>query len=144
MTDFKVYLIYNKVDTKDSNTYVGCTRQTIRERFQEHKADAHQGSHMVVHKYMREVGIRNFDIKLLEKYDSGCKEEKESNWISLVKSTLNYNRLSLHCFPSRREYKQYWRKQNILLRKYVCSDCDNAFTEGYNLRKHKCPCKSNH
>ena len=80
MTDFKVYLIYNKVDTKDSNTYVGCTRQTLKGRFQDHKSEAHRGSQMVLHKYMREVGIRNFDIKLLEKYDSGCREEKESNW----------------------------------------------------------------
>lgn len=61
---FRVYIITNTVNDMK---YVGVTSQSLKERFRQHKASAMlRCSKSLIHQAMREYGIDNFEIHLIE------------------------------------------------------------------------------
>ena len=69
MTDYRIYLITNLAKTKN-NLYVGQTKYSIEQRFNEHWYEAQHLTtkhyDTVLHKAMCKYGIENFKIELLE------------------------------------------------------------------------------
>ena len=45
--------------------YIGCTSQSVAERFKQHKYDVKRTTDLL-HSAMGEYGIANFDVKLIE------------------------------------------------------------------------------
>ena len=69
MTEYRIYLITNLAKTKN-NLYVGQTKYSIEQRFNEHWYEAQHLTtkhyDTVLHKAMCKYGIKNFKIELLE------------------------------------------------------------------------------
>lgn len=59
---FRIYLITNKVNGMQ---YIGCTSQSITERFKQHEYDVKRTTDLL-HSAMGEYGIANFDVELIE------------------------------------------------------------------------------
>ena len=84
--------IYKISNTKTSDIYIGSTIQQIKNRFKTHKSNARIGKKEKLYEYMREHGIDNFLIELLEECDLKNKKElgiKEKKYYDLLKPSLN-------------------------------------------------------
>ena len=77
---FRIYLITNKVNGMQ---YVGCTSQSVAERFKQHTYDVKRTTDML-HTAMGEYGITNFDVELIEdNIPTEKAEEAERYYIEL-------------------------------------------------------------
>ena len=84
--------IYKISNTKTSDIYIGSTIQEIKNRFKTHKSNARIGKKEKLYEFMREHGIDNFSIELLEECDLKNKKElgiKEKKYYDLLKPSLN-------------------------------------------------------
>jgi len=84
--------IYKIINTKTSDIYIGSTIQELKNRFKTHKSNARLGKTAKLYKFMRENGIDNFLIELLEECDLKNKKElgiKEKKYYDLLKPSLN-------------------------------------------------------
>ena len=79
--------IYKITNTKTDDIYIGSTIQTIKNRFKAHKSNAKNKKNTLLYECMRENGIENFNVELLEEFSLSNKEEigikEKEKWISL-------------------------------------------------------------
>lgn len=84
--------IYKITNTQTSDLYVGSTIQELKKRFKTHRSNARLGKTEKIYECMREHGIENFKIELIEEfeitstYDLGVKEKK---YYDLLLPSLN-------------------------------------------------------
>ena len=118
--------IYKIVNTIDDDLYVGSTRQTIAQRMTVHRADSRKGKKMLVSQHMRELGIANFSIHLLECKEVENRDERlqlETEWqyklgaknVKLADGTVRHlpmlnQRPAFISKEEHLEYKRRWAK----------------------------------
>ena len=104
----KVYCILNLID---DDVYVGSTCQTLSQRMTKHRHNTKsRPDAMKITQKMRDQGIENFYIKLLEEYPCENKEQlmkKEGEWIRNI-STLNDKVMG----RTHAEWMKKWREEN--------------------------------
>ena len=61
--------IYKISSSKTTDFYIGSTIQELRNRFKTHKSDAKLGKDKKLYDCMREHGIENFNIELVEEFN---------------------------------------------------------------------------
>lgn len=86
-----IYVITNKLNGMQ---YVGATAFSIRKRFKEHCRGINriQSYNRPLYRDMREYGVENFDIELLEECDDDVKFDREVYWIEKLDTYKNgYN-----------------------------------------------------
>ena len=73
----KIYKIVNLTVNDDCECYIGSTCDTLAKRFAYHKRDAEleRYANMVIYQKMKECGIDNFRIILVEDYPCNNKSE---------------------------------------------------------------------
>ena len=132
----KIYCIRNSVD---DDIYVGSTTQALSKRMDIHRSHARtesKKSNYKLYQKMKEVGIEQFYIELIEKYECNSKEElfkKEGEWIRKM-GTLNFQIAGRPIEECRKEYysrdperwREYHKKWNE----------DNREKEQTRLKKH--------
>ena len=85
----EIYKITNRLN---NNVYIGQTTQGVQRRFRQHIEKALSGGHGKLHTAMRECGIENFDIEVIERCEEECLDDREKYWISHYNSMNNgYN-----------------------------------------------------
>ena len=105
----KIYSIRNYLNDK---VYIGSTTQSLAKRFSAHKGqiNANKTRNRPLYIAMRELGVTNFYIELIELYPCTCKDElhaREGHYIRQYDSFNNgYNRVI-----NGRTQKEY-RKEN--------------------------------
>lgn len=104
--------IYKISSSKTGEFYVGSTIQELKNRFKTHKSNARLGKDEKLYKCMREYGIENFIIELVEEFDIQSKGdikigEKEIEHFNCLKPTLNM------VTPKIREVKEFGRIYRI-------------------------------
>lgn len=87
----KIYKLYNLSNHEDF--YVGSTcKSQLSMRLSQHRYDATHNRTSLVYQHMKQVGIDNFIIELLESYPCNSKDElraREGYYIRLLKPSLN-------------------------------------------------------
>lgn len=85
--------IYKITNTINGKVYIGQTKQTIEQRFIQHKSHARTGqSHHKLARALRKYGDENFIIELVEVCDYEMLNERERYWINIFNSIENgYN-----------------------------------------------------
>jgi hypothetical protein len=86
--------IYKISSSNTSDFYIGSTIQELRNRFKTHKSDAKLGKDKKLYDCMREYGIENFKIELVEEFEIDNKRdpkigEKETEYYNKLYPTLN-------------------------------------------------------
>lgn len=85
-----------KIDAIDlSDFYIGSTKMTLSKRMGKHREDCRNGAPWRIHEWMREIGIQNARISLLETHTCNSFEEqaaKEQDVIDRFRPTLNTQR----------------------------------------------------
>ena len=77
--NYKVYVITNKSNGKQ---YVGQTKHTLKRRMQWHIRDAKNGQKRILSQAIREYGVDNFKIQVIEEHLSpNYVDECERYWI---------------------------------------------------------------
>ena len=112
----KIYCIRNWLD---DDIYVGSTTQALSKRMDRHRSHARtdsKKSNYKLYQKMKEVGIEQFYIELIEKYECNSKEElfkKEGEWIRKM-GTLNFQIAGRPIEECRKEYynrdPERWRE----------------------------------
>ena len=92
MPDYTHSKIYKIINDKTSDTYIGSTTQRLCSRMALHRRDAKQGKGYPLYHKMREVGIDNFYIQLIQ--EASCSDRRElekieGDMIKEFKPTLN-------------------------------------------------------
>ena len=96
MKDFtkcKIYKLVLKGSDECDDMYIGSTIRSLAERMVVHRLDARRGRDTNVYKWMRDVGVENVQIVLLEEYRD-CQNfeqqrQREREWIEKLKPSLN-------------------------------------------------------
>lgn len=101
MSDFSEAKIYKITNLKTGKVYVGSTCRPIEYRYSAHISASIQGLKSPLYVDMREYGIDNFKLELVENYECKCKEallSREQYWIDQLKANgiLNRNRAWQH------------------------------------------------
>ena len=110
MADYSKGKIYKILNTVDNEIYVGATIQTLSNRMSRHRTrcvnefDANYGSKLYQH--MRNVGINNCYIELIENYPCGSKEELNAREGQLIRDIATLNR------KIEGRTNQEWREEN--------------------------------
>lgn len=108
----KVYRIDNCIDDK---FYIGCTTKSLAERMSKHRYNASSGrSTASLHQHMRDLGIHNFTIYLIECKPCTSKEELtalEGEHVRTLKPHLNYQT------PGRSQMDYYNENREIVREK---------------------------
>lgn len=86
--------IYKISSFKTSEFYIGSTIQELKNRFKTHRSDAKLGKEKKLYDCMREHGIENFKIELVEEFEIEHKRdpkigEKELEYYNKLNPTLN-------------------------------------------------------
>lgn len=86
--------VYKITSQKTIDFYIGSTIQELKHRFKTHRSNAHVGKKMKLYECMREHGIDNFTIELIEEFEINNKNdiklgEKEKEYFDKLKPTLN-------------------------------------------------------
>ena len=106
----KIYRIVNNIDNE---VYIGSTCKTLNSRFSTCKTYANKETEnrkLFIH--MRNLGIDNFRIELVEDYPCFSKEElliREDYWLSEI-GTLNEIRAHLTTEERENKWKVYYEK----------------------------------
>ena len=93
----KIYKLVCKTEGCDE-VYVGGTVLKLNKRMCTHRFDA-KWRKSKVYKYMRQHGIENFVIELLETYPCGSRKEldvREQFWIDQLQASLNAQSAARH------------------------------------------------
>jgi len=88
----KTARIYKVTNIKTVDIYVGSTTQTLKERFKAHKSNAKLEKTGKLYDCIRENGIENFTIELLEEFHILSKEDiglKEKEYYTTLRPSLN-------------------------------------------------------
>jgi len=78
MPDYSKGKIYKILNNIDDEFYIGSAVETIGQRMAKHRSGATRYSNLKVHNHMRNIGIDNFYIELIESYPCNSKEELNS------------------------------------------------------------------
>jgi group I intron endonuclease len=78
-----IYIIRNTINSK---VYIGQTRTSVKQRWQEHLRHAKYGD-QIINKAMKKYGVSNFYIETLEICDIEVLDEREIYYIDLYDST---------------------------------------------------------
>lgn len=78
-----IYIIRNTINSK---VYIGQTRTSVKQRWQEHLRHAKYGD-QIINKAMKKYGVSNFYIETLEICDTEVLDEREIYYIDLYDST---------------------------------------------------------
>ena len=78
-----IYKITNKINNK---VYIGQTKKTIEERFQEHLKKAKIHTNRYLYDAMNKYGYNNFQVSKIEECDNTKLDEREIYWIAFYKS----------------------------------------------------------
>ena len=86
--------IYKISSSKTNEFYIGSTIQELKNRFKTHRSDAKLGKDKRLYECMREHGIENFKIELVEEFEIEDKRdpkigEKELEYYNKLNPTLN-------------------------------------------------------
>ena len=87
----KIYKIYNTIN---DDIYIGSTSQKLCERMRQHRNDYKSSPrfNMLIYKAIREHGVENFYIELIDKYPCNDKDElrkTEGEYMRELKPSLN-------------------------------------------------------
>lgn len=93
--------IYKIVNTKDNETYIGCTTKTIDERWTKHRKNIYDPycKHRPLYLHMKQVGKKNFHILCVEEvdYDDISKlKKKEKEYIEKYGTLNNHHNQTKH------------------------------------------------
>ena len=61
----KSFYVYIISSSRTKRRYIGCTRRTLKKRFNEHKR-----SNSLIGRRMRHIGVKTFRIRVLKKLDN--------------------------------------------------------------------------
>ena len=78
-----IYKITNKINGK---VYIGQTKKTIEERFQEHLKKAKIHTNRYLYDAMNKYGYNNFQVSKIEECNNAKLDEREIYWIAYYKS----------------------------------------------------------
>jgi hypothetical protein len=109
----KVYKIVNMVDDE---IYVGSTCYSLTKRMSMHKRDAQTSKMAKVHVKMRNIGIENFKIILIELYPCSNRDEltmREEEFRVNLRATLNT--VSCNTGVPRSVYNLCWSAANYIM-----------------------------
>ena len=84
--------IYKITNTKTNDFYIGSTIQTLKNRFKAHKTNAKQNKYGKLYDCIRENGIENFTIEMIDEFEFEKHDEigkKEIEYFTTLKPTLN-------------------------------------------------------
>ena len=151
----KIYRIYSDLDELEGCEYIGSTAKlTLAQRMTGHRADAKRGKTSRLYQLMRQYGIENFSIELVEQYPCNSKDElrqRENQVIRERRPVWNTNA----AFQTVEEYKAQkanWKKTNRTMwnqltkksknktkaqKKFYCIECDLAAAAPSALAIHK-------
>ena len=112
----KTVRVYKIVNTKTDDIYIGSTIQTLTIRFNAHRSNAKLEKSCKLYDCMRENGIENFTIELLEEFEISSKEDigiKEKKYYTNLNPSLNTISPAVSFFKaSGRIYKVYEKIDN--------------------------------
>ena len=112
MPDYCRGKLYRLVTDLSGDIYVGSTTLPLRTRMTLHRWAARSGGTSKVWAYMREHGIGNFRIELIEDYpceNADQLDEREDHWRERLGATLNMKR----AVSPRREQQRRWYQKNL-------------------------------
>lgn len=99
-----IYKIENK---KNDKIYIGCTKQTIKKRWIQHRSALLKGAQQKIYKAMRAIGPDNFFITMIE--ECGSLEEmsnRELYWIETLDTITNGYNTSMLRYGERYKKKE--------------------------------------
>lgn len=141
----KIYKIVNDLPELQGKIYVGSTCRTLAQRMGEHRNNCRRGKSSALHQAMRQHGVQNFYIILIEPYPCNNKDElraREHYHITQLNAISNgFNqRCSVLDEQKRKETMQrctiQLRQHNKATGRYRCDTCNyNAIIRGH-LNKH--------
>ena len=158
--------IYQVLNTKTNDIYVGSTCSTLAKRMYMHRWEATHKQDKYIHKKMHEIGVNDFYIELIELYPCSCSAElraREGHYIR-ERGTLNmkiagrtdteYHRdnretLDEYCKEyarqhkeERSEYHKKWYERNrgerlISMKETVTCECGRTYNKSHKARHEK-------
>lgn len=87
-----MFIVYKHTNVLNNKAYIGFTKHSIEERWNQHCTDSSRGSMFAFHKAIRKYGHESFKHEILEQCDSlenGMK--REAFWIKQEKSLITEN-----------------------------------------------------
>ena len=136
--DYKNGKIYCIRNTKTDDIYIGSScEKYLSKRWVKHKSKAQihdKDSNMLLYKKIRELGVENFYIELIENYPCESQDElraREGHYIRKM-ATLNKRietRTEKEWREDNREYIQEWRKQHYQENKEEIVEKVKKYTE---------------
>jgi group I intron endonuclease len=81
--------VYKITNNKTSDIYIGSTIQELKNRFKTHKSNVRIGKISTLYDYMRQHGIDNFIIELIEECDGDELDRKEKEFYEKLSPSLN-------------------------------------------------------
>ena len=124
----RVYKITNSIDDK---LYIGSTTDTLSRRMSNHKMHCKNGCQSQVYKHMREIGVQNFNIVILERFQDVLKEDlkaREDYYIKLFNTVRN---------GLNSKYEDYGICEHNKNRAY-CKECGGSAICPHNKQKAFC------
>ncbi len=107
----KIYRIINDVDNEE---YVGSSCSPLWKRWGDHKSICNKGNNRKLYKHIRNIGVENFKIVLIENWPCKNKDEltaREQHYIDQLKPSLNFQNAKGFDFQREKErHKQYGKK----------------------------------
>ena len=86
--------IYKLVNTVNDNVFVGSTiSKHLWATMGVHVLQCDKGSSLPLYDVMKQVGVKNFKIVLIEEYNCNTKDQlkqREQHWIDILKPAYNY------------------------------------------------------
>lgn len=78
---FNIYKITNKTNNK---SYIGYTKQSIEDRFQQHCSNIRSNKRMPIHNAIKKYGVNSFEIECLHQFDN--KKQAVQKEIELIET----------------------------------------------------------
>ena len=121
MVNYKYSKVYKITNSIDDEIYIGSTTyQYLATRINSHRMmckDISGRRDSKLYNKMRELGVENFKIELLEEVNCESKEDllkKEQEYIDLLKPSLNMLRCKPRTEEEIKEYKKQWGQNKRL------------------------------
>ena len=151
----KIYRIYSDLDELEGQEYIGSTAEpTLARRMGKHRADAKSGKTSRLWSTMRQLGIENFYIELVEQYPCNSKDElrQRENQVIRERQPVWNQRGAYQTAEEKREYNSNYQKTNRArynqlskkhqkkikdLKKIFCVECELPVSAKSRLARHR-------